>query len=125
LPSKQISILVQFSLNRHPELPDIPTAVDLARSDEERKILSAIMVAAEVGSAFFTTPGVPPDRLNALRRAFDATMQDKEFLADVERTRLTVSPMKGEDLQQLVKQVSELPPQLSDKVRQAYTANQH
>jgi len=49
LPSKQISILVQFSLNRHPELPDIPTAVDLAtRSDEERKILSAIMVAAEV-----------------------------------------------------------------------------
>jgi tripartite-type tricarboxylate transporter receptor subunit TctC len=125
LPSKQISILVQFSLHRHPELPDVPTAVDLARSDEERQILSAIMVAAEVGSAFFTTPGVPPDRLNALRRAFDATMQDKEFLADVERTRLTVSPMKGEDLQQLVKQVSELPPQLAEKVRQAYTANQH
>jgi len=116
---------VQFALNRHPELPDVPTAVDLARSDEERQILSAIMVAAEVGSAFFTTPGVPPDRLNALRRAFDATMQDKEFLADVEKTRLTVSPMKGEDLQHLVKQVSELPPQLSEKVRQAYTANQH
>jgi len=125
LPTKQISILVQFALHRHPELPDIPTAVDLARSDEERKVLSAIMVAAEVGSAFFTTPGVPPDRLNALRRAFDATMQDKEFLADVEKTRLTVSPMKGEDLQQLVKQVSDLPPQLADKVRHAYTANQH
>jgi tripartite-type tricarboxylate transporter receptor subunit TctC len=124
-PSNKISILVQFALKRHPELPEVPTAVDLARNDEERQILSAIMAAAEVGSAFFTTPGVPPDRLNALRRAFDATMQDKEFLADVERTKLSVSPMKGEDLQQLVKQVSDLPPHLLEKVRHAYTANQH
>jgi len=124
-PSNKISILVQFSLTRHPELPEVPTAVDLARNDEERRILSAIMAAAEVGSAFFTTPGVPADRLNALRRAFDATMQDKEFLADVEKTKLAVSPMKGEDLQQLVKQVSDLPPHLLEKVRHAYTANQH
>jgi len=124
-PTNKISILVQFSLKRHPELPEVPTAVDLARSDEERQILSAIMAAAEVGSAFFTTPSVPADRLNALRRAFDATMQDKEFLADVERTKLSVSPMKGEDLQQLVKQVSDLPPNLLEKVRHAYTANQH
>ena len=124
-PTRKISILVQFSLARHPELPDIPTAVDLARNDEERQILSAIMVAAEVGSAFFTTPGVPADRLNALRRAFDATMQDKDFLADVEKTRLTVSPMKGEDLQKLVQQVSDLSPAMLEKVRHAYTANQH
>jgi len=125
LPSKKISILVQFSLKRHPELPDVPTAVDLARNDEERQVLSAIMVAADIGSAFFTTPGVPPDRLNALRRAFDATMQDKDFLADVQKTNLAISPMKGEDLQQLVKQVSDLPPHLLEKVRQAYLANQH
>src|SRR5262245_50780543 len=52
-PKKTVSILVQFSLNRHPELPDIPTAVELGRNDEEKQILSAIMVAAEVGSAFF------------------------------------------------------------------------
>ena len=84
---------------RHPELADIPTAVDLGRNDDEKQVLSTIMAAADIGSAFFTTPGVPPDRLNALRRAFDATMQDKEFLADVEKTKLTISPMKGEDLQ--------------------------
>jgi tripartite-type tricarboxylate transporter receptor subunit TctC len=124
-PSNKISILVQFGLTRHPDLPDIPTAVDLARNDEERQVLSSIMAAAEVGSAFFTTPGVPADRLNTLRRAFDATMQDKEFLADVEKTKLSVTPMKGEDLQQLVKRVSDLPPNLLEKVRHAYTANQH
>jgi tripartite-type tricarboxylate transporter receptor subunit TctC len=124
LPTKKISILVQFGLHRHPDLPDIPTAVDLARNDEERQVLSAIMAAADIGSAFFTTPGVPPDRLNALRRAFDETMADKDFLADVEKTKLTVSPMKGEELQKLVAQVSDLSPTMLEKVRHAYVSNQ-
>ena len=123
-PSKKISILAQFSVNPHPDLTNVPTVVSLARNDEERQILSAIVAAAEIGSAFFTTPGVPADRLTALRRAFDATMRDKDFLADVERTKLAVSPMKGEDLQQLVKQVSALSPAMLEKVRHAYTANQ-
>ena len=118
---KNVAILVQFSLKRHPELPDVPTAVDLARSDEERAILAAIMNAAEVGTAFFTTPGVPADRLTALRRAFDATMTDADFLADVEKTRLGVSPLPGEELQKLVAEVSNLSPALLEKVRAAYT----
>jgi tripartite-type tricarboxylate transporter receptor subunit TctC len=118
---KSISVFVQFSIKRHPELAGVPTAVDLARNDEERQILSAIMVAAEVGSAFFTTPGVSADRLTTLRRAFDATMKDPEFLAEVDKTRLAVSPMAGEDLQKLVAEVSNLSPALLEKVRIAYT----
>jgi tripartite-type tricarboxylate transporter receptor subunit TctC len=116
-----VAILVQFALKRHAELPDIPTAVDLARNDEERAILSAVMNATEVGTAFFTTPGVPPDRLTALRRAFDAAMQDPELLAEAQRINVGVSPMTGEDLQRLVVEVSQLPPALLDKVRAAYT----
>ena len=111
---------MQFALNRHPELPDIPTAVDLARNDEEKQVLSAIMAAAEVGSAFFTTPGVPADRLTALRRAFDATMKDPEFLAE-SKNKLTVAPMTGEELQKLVAQVSDLSPAMLEKVRAVYT----
>jgi tripartite-type tricarboxylate transporter receptor subunit TctC len=123
-PKKTISILVQFSLTRHPELRDIPTAVDLARSDEEKQVLSAIMVAAEVGSAFFTTPGVPPERLAALRRAFDATMTDPEFLADAKNTSLTVGPLGGEALQKLITTVSNLSPEMLVKVRTAYVTGQ-
>jgi tripartite-type tricarboxylate transporter receptor subunit TctC len=119
-PKKMISILVQFSLTRHPELPNIPTAVDLARNDEERQVVSAIMVAAEIGSAFFTAPGVPPERLTALRRAFDATMKDPEFLADARKIKLTVGPMNGEALQKLVTSVSALSPEMLKKVRAAY-----
>jgi tripartite-type tricarboxylate transporter receptor subunit TctC len=122
---KLISIFVQFSIKRHIELPDIPTAVDLGRSDEERKILSAIMAAAEVGTAFFTTPGIPADRLTVLRRAFDETMKDPEFLSEAQRSNLTVGPMAGEELQKLVVDVSSLPPDLLEKVRTAYTTGAH
>src|SRR5215204_4798263 len=121
IANKSVNLLVQFAIKRHSELPDLPTAVELARNDEERAILSAIMNASEVGTAFFSTPGVPADRLTALRRAFDATMKDPEFLAEVEKTRLTVSPMTGEDLQKLVADVSDLSPALLEKVRIAYT----
>ena len=119
-PSKKISILVQFSLKKHPELPEVPTVVELARNDEERAILRAVMSASEVGTAYFTTAGVPADRVAALRRAFDATMKDPEFLADAERTKITVNPMSGEDLEKLVAEIADLKPELLEKVRAAY-----
>jgi tripartite-type tricarboxylate transporter receptor subunit TctC len=121
-PSKKISILVQFSLNKHPELPEIPTVVELARNDEERAILRAVMNASEVGTAYFAPPGTPPDRVATLRRAFDATMKDPEFLADAQRTKITVNPLAGEELQKLVAEVSSLSPALLEKVRAAYVS---
>jgi tripartite-type tricarboxylate transporter receptor subunit TctC len=114
---------VQFGLKRHPELPDIPTAVELARNDEERKVVSAIMAAAEIGAAFFTTPRVPADRLLALRRAFDETMKDPGFLDEAMRSNIAVGPMPGEELQKLITDVSRLPPDLLTKVRAAYGAH--
>ena len=121
-PEKTINILVQFALKRHADLPDIPTAVDLARNDDERKILSAIMAASDVGTAFFTTPEVPADRVAALRRAFDATMKDPELLSEAQRLKVGVSPMTGEELQKLVASVRDLPPAMLEKVRAAYGA---
>jgi tripartite-type tricarboxylate transporter receptor subunit TctC len=122
LRDKTVNIIVQFALTRHPELPDIPTAVELARNEDERQVLAAIMNASEVGTAFFTSPGIPGDRLTALRRAFDQTMTDPEFLAEAERVRLGVSPMTGEEVQKLVAQVSSLAPALLERVRAAYPA---
>jgi tripartite-type tricarboxylate transporter receptor subunit TctC len=122
LRDKTVTLIVQFALKRHPELPDIPTAVELARNDGERAVLAAIMNASEVGTAFFTSPGVPPDRLAALRRAFEETTKDPEFLAEAERARLGVSPLSGEELQKLVAQVSSLPPALLERVRAVYPA---
>jgi tripartite-type tricarboxylate transporter receptor subunit TctC len=117
-----VTMLVQFALNRHPELGNVPTAIELARNDEERQVLRAIMSASEIGTAFFTSPGVPPDRLVALRRAFDATMKDPAFLADAAKINFSVGPMRGEDVQALVAGMEKLPSALIEKIAAAFVA---
>jgi tripartite-type tricarboxylate transporter receptor subunit TctC len=119
-PNKLIKIIVQFGLKRHPEMQDIPTVVELARTDEQRQILRAVMAATEIGTSFFTSPKVPADRLEALRRAFDATMKDPEFLDEAKKTRLDINPIPGEELQKQVVDVSNLSPEMLEKVRAAY-----
>jgi tripartite-type tricarboxylate transporter receptor subunit TctC len=119
-PDKKINILVQFSIKKHPELQDVPTVVELARNDEERQALSAVVNAAEIGTAFFTAPNVPKDRVDTLRRAFDATMKDPEFLAEAQKTQLSVGALPGEELQKLVADVAAISPAILEKVRAAY-----
>jgi tripartite-type tricarboxylate transporter receptor subunit TctC len=123
-PSKKINIIVQYALKRHAELPNVPTVVELARNDEERAVLSAVMNATEVGTAFFTTPGVPADRVAALRRAFDAMTKDSEFIADANKLKLTLGPITGEELQKHVGSVANLSPTLLEKVKAAYGTQQ-
>lgn len=108
-PEKKINIIVQYALNKHPELPDVPTVVELARNDEERAILRAVMNATEVGTAFFTTPGAPADRVQALRRAFDATMKDKDFLAEAQKLGAETDPMDGEQVQAAIAEILSTP----------------
>ena len=121
-PEKKINIIVQFAIKKHAELQDVPTVVELARTDEQRQVLSAVVNAAEIGTAFFTAPNVPKDRVETLRRAFDATMKDPEFLAEADKTKLTVSPLPGAELQKLVADVAAIPPAILEKVRAAYAA---
>jgi tripartite-type tricarboxylate transporter receptor subunit TctC len=102
LPSKTITILVQFGLSRHRELSDVPTVVELARNDEERAVLRAVMNATEVGTAFFTTPGVPPDRVETLRRAFDATMADPDFIAEAAKLQMEIEPLTAAQIDGLL-----------------------
>jgi tripartite-type tricarboxylate transporter receptor subunit TctC len=119
-PSKKISIIVQYALKRNPELASIPTVVEMARNDEERAVLSAVMNATEIGTSFFTSPGVPADRVTALRRAFDAMTKDPEFIADAKKIKVTLGPLAGEELQKVVSEVSALSPALLEKVKAAY-----
>ena len=123
LRDKSIDILAQFGLKRHAELPDVPTAVELAKTSEDRRVLSAIMNASEIGIAYFTTPGVPVPRVEMLRRGFDATMKDPTFLQLAERTKLGVAPMTGEDLQALVSDVASIDGALLSRVKTIYGAN--
>ena len=123
IPDKKITVLVQYALKRHPELPDVPTSWELGRNDEEKQILRIVANATEVGKLILSTPSTPADRIQALRRAFDATVKDPEFLAELKTARVDVGPMSGEDLQQLVAEVANVSPAIIDKVKAIYPLN--
>jgi tripartite-type tricarboxylate transporter receptor subunit TctC len=120
LREKTINILVQYGLARHPELPDIPTAVELGRTPEEVQALRVFANATEVGRFILSTPDTPPERIQALRRAFDAMAKDPEFIADVNAAKVDLGPLTGEELQQLVQEVANIPPPILEKVRGLY-----
>jgi tripartite-type tricarboxylate transporter receptor subunit TctC len=120
---KSINLLVQFAVNRHPELNNVPTAIELGRSDQERQVLRAIMSASEIGTAFFTTPGVSADRLAVLRRAFDATMKDPAFVKDASKINFSVGPMTGEAVQKLVAEIATLSPDLTKSIAAAFVTS--
>jgi tripartite-type tricarboxylate transporter receptor subunit TctC len=97
LAEKKINILVQIALKRNAELADVPTMAELARNDADRKLLTFISADTAISRPLVTNDGVPPERLNALRRAFDATMKDPEFLAEAKKSKTDISPMTGEE----------------------------
>jgi tripartite-type tricarboxylate transporter receptor subunit TctC len=123
IAGKRVNIVVQYMLHRHPELTGVPTSIDLAKTDEQRAILSAVSSASEIGKFVLTTPGVPADRVTALRRAFDAMVKDPDFIAEAQKLRVELLPLPGEDLQRIVESVQNLTPELTQQIKAMYPIN--
>ncbi|MDO9442734.1 MAG: tripartite tricarboxylate transporter substrate-binding protein [Beijerinckiaceae bacterium] len=109
LDQKKASILVQWGNERHPELANIPTMVELGKTPEDRAILALYASATEVGKSIVAPPGLPAERVTALRRAFDAMLKDPDYLEEVRKLSLDFDPMSGERLQQYVEDLSKTP----------------
>ena len=101
LAEKKVFILVQVGVKRNPELAEVPTMQELAKNDADRQVLEFISADTAISRPLVTNAGVPRERVAALRRAFDATMKDPEFLAEAERTKTDISPMTGEEAQKI------------------------
>jgi tripartite-type tricarboxylate transporter receptor subunit TctC len=112
---KKFSILMQLALQKHPDLPDVPLIVDLAKTDEQRQMLKMVFARQVMGRPFLAPPGLPPDRAQALRKAFMDTMNDKDFLAETEKAQMEITPVSGEHLDQLVKEVYATPKAIAAK----------
>jgi tripartite-type tricarboxylate transporter receptor subunit TctC len=112
---KSMTVLLQLSLDRHPDLPEIPLVMDYATREDQRLIFRLIFARQVMGRPFVAPPGVPKDRADALRAAFMATMTDKEFLADAAKSQLEINPVGGEDVERLVKEILQTPKPLADK----------
>jgi tripartite-type tricarboxylate transporter receptor subunit TctC len=114
----EAAILYQASLKRHRLLPDVPTLPELAQSDEGREVLHAAASTGEVGRSILTTPGVPAERLAALRTAFQAMLRDPDFLAACEKRNLMVDGAAGEEIDEIVRETLRLPPDVAEKIGQ-------
>jgi tripartite-type tricarboxylate transporter receptor subunit TctC len=97
-----VRILVAFATRRSPELANVPAVVELAATSEDRDVLAFYASSGAVGRAVIAPPGLPPERVALLRRAFDATMRDADFRAEITTMRLDLEPMAGAELQALV-----------------------
>jgi tripartite-type tricarboxylate transporter receptor subunit TctC len=122
IAEKKIRVIAQYGLKRYPELADVPTMIERAASDADRAAMRMLFARTEYGRPYFLPPDVPAERVQALRRAFDATMKDAGFIADVARLQLDVDPMTGEEVQALVGQLANTPPEVVARVRAALEA---
>ena len=109
IEEKKANVLVQYALERLPDLKDVPTMVDLAKTPEDKQMFAFYTSGGEVGRAFFAPPGIPADRVAALRQAFDETLKDPELLAEVEKANLDFHPGSGNLLQKIVADTSAVP----------------
>jgi tripartite-type tricarboxylate transporter receptor subunit TctC len=105
LAEDKVNILLQMALDKHPDLPDVPLVMDLARSDDERMAMELIFSRQVMGRPYLAPPGIPAARREALRRAFDATLTDPAFLADARRIDLELNPVTGEQVEALLTRI--------------------
>jgi tripartite-type tricarboxylate transporter receptor subunit TctC len=110
LAQKKIHPLVQFVFTRSPDLPDTPTSVELGKTAEDRDVLSFYTSGEELGRSIVAPPGMAPERVRLMRKAFQDMLKDEEFLAEVVKTQLEFNPLDGEALQAIVERTVKASP---------------
>ena len=119
LADNKIRLLTQWGLKKLPAIGNVPSIFDFIKTDTDRAAIKLVVARLEYGRPFFVPPGVPPDRVEALRRAFDATVKDPAFLGEATMARIDIDPLSGEEVQTLVEEVSNTPPDVVARVRDA------
>lgn len=121
IKENKLNLLVQLGLEKHPDLPRVPLITDFTSSDEQREIIELIISPQLMGRPILTTPGVPADRLAALRAAFDQGMKDPEFVALANKQKLEVQAVSGARIEQLINKLYSYPKPLIEKASLAIT----
>jgi tripartite-type tricarboxylate transporter receptor subunit TctC len=119
----KIHLLLQTGAEKDAALQHVPRMIDLARNDEERKLLELFASPSLIGRSVLAPPGLPPERVAELRRAFTAAVQDPAFIADVQKAKLDLNPMTGEALQEAIGKMGNVPESLIVRARQVAKEN--
>jgi tripartite-type tricarboxylate transporter receptor subunit TctC len=119
LRDRTAKAIVQYGPEKLAELHDVPFAPDLVASDDDRLVMEAAFAPLALGRPFLVPPGIPVERLVALRQAFAATMADPDFLAEGEKMGLGLNaPRTGAQIQAVMERTYRSPPRVIDRLRQ-------
>ncbi|MGE3933940.1 MAG: Bug family tripartite tricarboxylate transporter substrate binding protein [Rhodospirillaceae bacterium] len=111
--------LFQFGLRKEPDLPDVPLAIDLATTPEDKQICAFISSGSPIGRSLALPPGVPKDRIDALIAAFETTMKDPAFVADAKTRQMTLDPASAAEVQKAVTDIMKMSPETLKKARES------
>jgi len=118
LKDKFVNIIVQMSLAKHPDIPkEIPLIMDYAKNDEQRQMMEVIFSRQTMGRPFAAPPGIPAERVKALRDAFDSTMKDPAFKAAADKAKQELNPKGGAEIQTIIEKIFKTPKPLIDKIK--------
>jgi tripartite-type tricarboxylate transporter receptor subunit TctC len=120
LRDKKIRIILQTAPERAHDLKDAPSIAELGNNPEDKQVFDLYASGSAIGRALMGPPGIPPERLKLLRDAFQATMRDKEFLAEAEKLKVDIEPLTGEALAALVQKTLALPDAVRQRAQAAF-----
>lgn len=124
LESGDVTIVLQLTPEPLPELPKVPLALNFARSDEERKLVTAVIqVPSLITRLYAAPPGTPKDRVKMLRKSFMETMEDQEFLAEAKKSKLEIEPTSGEEVKNAIESLFQLEPPMVAKMKKILLGN--
>jgi hypothetical protein len=117
LQKKLIKVFVQYNREPDPELPNVPLMLNLAKTKADRQALELVFLRGELARPYIAPPGLPKDRVKALRTAFMATMKDPAYIADAKKLHLDVNAVPPQKLEQMISELYETPQSVVDRVR--------
>ena len=119
IPEKKIIPLIQAGIEKEPDLPDVPLIIDQKVREEDKPLLYFMANSSSVGRPLATTPGVPAERVAALRKAFQAMVKDPEFIATAKKETLDIQPQTAEVLEKVILGILNSPQDVRDRMKVA------
>lgn len=117
LQSGNVAVVIQVTPKALPELPKVPVALDVAKSDEARQLIKAGAInPSTITRVYVTTPGTPKERVQILRKAFQDTLRDPEFVAEAKKANLEIDPLTGEEVEKIVAELFNINPSTVSKL---------
>jgi tripartite-type tricarboxylate transporter receptor subunit TctC len=122
ISDKKINLIVQMGTVRHPDLPDVPSWIDVAKTEQDKKLLWLFGANAEIGKSLNAPPGLPPERAAMLRKAFAAMLKDPAFLAEIKKLKMDLDHAPSGRVQQILADTAAVPAELRERARVLYRA---